>query len=98
MDARILVPVRYSAWLSGELGTRLEKDLTIALDRMPGCRITRLPRGFLLEAAEDPGPFLEAVYQAMAELEQGVARQYPVFHNEMGPVWSGTLQVVFAQG
>jgi hypothetical protein len=26
-----------------------------------------------------------------------VQQEYPVFHHEMGPVWTGTLQVLFPQ-
>ena len=28
--------------------------------------------------------------------EADVEEAYPVFHHEMGPVWTGTLQAVFA--
>jgi hypothetical protein len=96
MDNRILVPVRYAAWLSGDLGRRLERSLQAGLDGI-GARITRMPRGFLVEAEEDSGPLLEAVHRAVTELEQGVQQEYPVFHHEMGPVWTGTLQVLFPQ-
>ncbi len=95
MDARILVPVRYAAWLSGDLGKTIEKNLRIGLSAVPGVRIQRMPRGFLVEADESPGPFIEAVHHAVKDLEAGVAVAYPVFHHEMGPLWSGTLQVVF---
>ncbi len=97
MDSRILVPVRYSAWLSGDLGKQLEKNLRHGLGGVPHLRVTRMPRGFLLEADEEPGPFLEAVHHAMTDLEAGIEEAFPVFHHEMGPVWTGTLQVVFAQ-
>lgn len=97
MDSRILVPVRYSAWLSGDLGRRIENTLRHGLDGLPDVRLTRMPRGFLVEAEEEPGPLLEAVHRAVADLEEGVAQAYPVFHHEMGPVWTGTLQVVFSQ-
>lgn len=93
--ARIVIPVRYSAWLSGDLGRSLERTLQQALGQLGGVRITRLPRAFLVEATEAPGPLLEAVQRAAVELEQGVAAAYPVIHHEMGPVWTGTLQAVF---
>lgn len=95
-DAKILAPVRYSAWLSGDLGQELTRQLTAALEAVEGARITRLARGFLIEAHEDPGPLLEAVARAMQDMDEGVAAKYPVFHHEMGPVWTGTLQSVFA--
>ncbi len=94
-DSKILAPVRYSAWLSGDLGRELDTQLQNALAPVPGLRVTRLARGFLVEAAEEPGPLLEAVAHAMKDLERGVACRYPVFHHEMGPVWTGTLQAVF---
>lgn len=97
MDSRILVPVRYAAWLSGELGKRIESTLGNALSAVPGLRLTRLPRGFLVEADESTGPLVEAVHRAIADVESGVAESFPVFHHEMGPLWTGTLQVVFAQ-
>lgn len=97
MDAsRILAPVRYSAWLAGDLGQELHRQLQNALGCVPDAHVTRLARGFLVEADEAPGPLLEAVAAAMQDLEHGVAAKYPVFHREMGPVWTGTLQSVFA--
>lgn len=92
---RIVVPVRYPAWLAGDLGQTLERTLLHALRPMRGVRVTRLPRAFLVESDEAPGPLLEAVRRAAQELEAGVAAAYPVFHHEMGPVWTGTLQAVF---
>ncbi len=96
MDARILVPVRYAAWLSGELGTSIANDLQAGLGHVPGAKVQRLPRGLLVEADESPGPLLEAVGHAVHDLEDAVKKRYPVFHQEMGPVWTGTLQAVFA--
>lgn len=93
--SKIVVPVRYAAWLSGDLGRTLERTLQHALDPLEEVRVTRLPRGFLVEANEEPGPLLEAVHRAALDLEKGVEAAYPVFHHEMGPVWTGTLQAVF---
>lgn len=93
--ARIVLPVRYAAWLSGDMGRSLERKLQQALLSLGGVKITRLPRAFLVEATEAPGPLLEAVQRAAIELEAGVAAAYPVFHHELGPVWTGTLQAVF---
>ena len=93
--SKILLPVRYSAWLNGDMGQTLQRTLQHALDPLDGVKVTRLPRGFLVEADEDPGPLLEAVHRAALELEDGVEAAYPVFHHEMGPVWTGTLQAVF---
>ncbi|MEK6975394.1 MAG: hypothetical protein AABY18_03520 [Candidatus Thermoplasmatota archaeon] len=92
---RIVVPVRMAAWMSGDLGTTLERTLLRALEPLGPVKVTRLPRAFLVESDEAPGPFLEAVQRAAVELEQGVAAAYPVFHHEIGPVWTGTLQAVF---
>ena len=94
--AKIVMPLRYAAWLSGDMGRALEGMLQKALEDFAGVRITYLPRAFLVEALEEPGPFLEAVYRAAVELEQGVTARYPVLHHEIGPVWTGTLQSVFA--
>ena len=93
--SKIVLPVRYAAWLSGDLGRTLERTLQHALDPLEEVRVTRLPRGFLVEANEEPGPLLEAVHRAALDLEKGVEAAYPVFHHEMGPVWTGTLQAVF---
>lgn len=93
--ARIVLPVRYAAWLSGDMGMSLQRSLQQALDPLGSVKVTRLPRAFLVEAAEAPGPLLEAVQRAAIELEAGVAAAYPVFHHEIGPVWTGTLQAVF---
>lgn len=89
------MPVRYSAWLSGDMGRVLENTMATALAAFDGLSITKLPRAFLIEAREEPGPFLEAVLRAAKDLELGVEENYPVFHHEMGPVWTGTLQSVF---
>lgn len=94
-NSRIVVPVRYAAWLSGDLGRSLERTLQRSLDDLPRVKVTRLPRAFLVEAPEAPGPLLEAVHRAATDLESGAAAAYPVFHHEMGPVWTGTLQAVF---
>lgn len=93
--SRIVVPVRYAAWLSGDLGRSLERTLQHALDPLDEVKVSRLPRGFLVEANEAPGPLLEAVHRAALDLEKGAEAAYPVFHHEMGPVWTGTLQAVF---
>lgn len=94
--ARVLAPVRYAAWLAGDLGQDLLKQLTTGLAAVPAVQVTRLPRGFLVEAEEAMGPLVEAVARAMRDLEDGVATTYPMFHAEMGPVWTGTLQAVFS--
>lgn len=93
---RILVPVRYSAWLAGELGKTLHGDLQRDLKDLPEVQVTRLPRGFLVETKECEGVTVERVARAVSVLEAGVRERYPVFHREMGPVWTGTLQVIFA--
>lgn len=92
---RILVPIRYSAWLAGELGKTLDAELKRLLKGLDELAITKLPRGFLVETKEVEGVTVERVERAMAELEASVKERYPVFHHEMGPVWTGTLQVTF---
>ena len=94
--SRIVVPVRYSTWLNGDLGRTLERSLEHALAGLEGLHVSRLPRAFLVEAQEAPGPLLEAVHRATVDLEKGVEAAYPVFHHQLGPVWTGTLQAVFA--
>lgn len=95
MPSKVVVPVRYAAWLAGDLGRTLERTLQHSLDPLGAVRVSRLPRGFLIEADEAPGILLEAVARAAGDLEEGVASAYPVFHHELGPVWTGTLQAVF---
>ncbi len=94
--SKVVVPVRYAAWLGGDLGRSLERSLQHSLDQLGDVRVSRLPRGFLVEADEAPGVLLEAVQRAALDLEAGAAAAYPVFHHEFGPVWTGTLQSVFA--
>lgn len=93
---KVLVPVRYSAWLMGDLGRDLEGTLRAHLPTLHGAIVTRMPRAFVVEADEEPGPMLEAVHRAVAAMEEEVRGQYPVFHHQLGPVWAGTLQAVFA--
>lgn len=95
MESRVVVPVRRAAWLAGELGRELETQLAHAVAPVGG-RVRRIPRGFWVEADETPGVLLEAVHRAVQELEAGLAALYPVFHREIGPLWTGTLQAVFA--
>lgn len=93
---KIVLPVRYAAWLTGDLGLSLERTLVSALQPHVEVRVTRLPKGFLVESSEAAGPLLEAVHNAALALEAGVEAAYPVFHHQIGPVWTGTLQAVFA--
>ncbi|HET6399550.1 MAG TPA: hypothetical protein VFH47_08365, partial [Candidatus Thermoplasmatota archaeon] len=95
-STRIVVPVRYTAWLTGDMGRSLERTLEGNLRALMGIRVTRLPRAFLVEADEEPGVLLECVQRAVEDLERSVQAAYPVFHHQFGPVWTGTLQAVFA--
>ncbi|MGB0653052.1 MAG: hypothetical protein ACPGQL_07605 [Thermoplasmatota archaeon] len=100
MDApasRFVVPVSRAAWLSGDLGHAMERQLVHALDALPGSHVQRLPRAFLVQAEEEAGPLLEALKHALEELERAIAGRYPVFYHEMGPVWTGTIQAVFTE-
>lgn len=94
-DARIFLPVRSGAWMTGRLGQELREQLEAALGPQPEVRITAMPRGFLVEAPEAAGPLLEAVHAAARDMDAAVAVAYPIFHKEIGPVWSGTLQAIF---
>ncbi len=96
--SRILVPIRYAAWLSGDLGRRLERDLRHGLGGVPGLRVLRIAGGFLVEAEEDPGPLTAAVFHAVEVLQDGVRQAYPMLTHELGSLWEGTLQVVFPAG
>jgi len=94
--SRILVPIRYSAWLSGELGKQITESLERSVKDLPELEVTRLPRAILVSTNECDGVALERVRDAVRALEDEVNARYPVFHHEMGPVWTGTLQVVFS--
>jgi hypothetical protein len=94
--SQVVVPVRYAAWLNGQIGSQLERSLRGELADLD-VKVTRLQRAFLVESPEKPGPLLEAVHRAVVALEKGVKAAYPVFHHEMGPVWTGTLQAIFPQ-
>lgn len=95
--SRILVPIRYSAWLCGELGKQITEFLQHRIKDLPEVEVTRLPRAFLVSSKECDGVMLERVRDAVQDIEIDVAHRYPVFHHEMGPVWTGTLQAVFPQ-
>ena len=73
----------------------LEATLKRSLKGLDELAITKLPRGFLVETKEHEGPAVEHVARGVAELEASIHDTYPVFHSEMGPVWTGTLQVIF---
>jgi len=96
LNAKIVVPVSYGAWLNGDIGQSLQKALRNGLCSVDHVRITLLPRAFLVEADEAPGPLLEAVSRAARDLDRAVQKAYPVFHHDFGPIWNGTLQAVFA--
>jgi len=90
---KIVIPVRYSAWLCGELGKDLCKQLKDALS--PGSEVTRLPRSLLVESDEGAGQLLEATARAVQKMDDAMRARYPVFWHEMGPVWTGTLEAIF---
>ncbi|MEA3203336.1 MAG: hypothetical protein QOI63_1011 [Thermoplasmata archaeon] len=92
---KIAIPIRLPSWLTGDLGKSIEQTLRGLLRELPSVELTRLPRGFMVEAHEAPGPMLEAVHRAVLDLEARVEEAYPVLHVEMGPLWTGTLQTVF---
>lgn len=89
--SRILIPVRYSAWLSGELGQQMAAQME---GHFSDLGITRMPRGFLVEGETALGTLVERVVEATAAVEEHVAQTYPVFHRETGPVWAGVMNVV----
>ncbi len=98
--ARVAVPFRFAAWLQGDLGAqvarRLEESPTLA--HVAGLRVTRLPRVALVEGETGPGDLLDSVAFAVRELESWLAATYPVFMHEVGPAWTGTLQVIYTEG
>jgi hypothetical protein len=95
LPCKVAVPVRLPSWLTGDLGRSIEQTFRGLLREIPQSTLTRLPRGFMVEAHEAPGPMLEAVHRAVLELEARVEEAYPVLHIELGPLWTGTLQTVF---
>lgn len=94
--SRVMVPVRYAAWLSGDLGKAIEASLKTTLDKkLELVNVSRLPRGLLVECATpSPGILVDACVGACKKMESQVAKNHPVFHHEMGPVWTGTLQAI----
>lgn len=95
--SKILLPVRFAAWLSGDLGNVLQRTLEGSLKPLAGLRVERLPRGFVVQAAETPGCLLEAVHRAAVELEREAQVAFPVFHHELGPIWTGSLTAILAE-
>ena len=96
MTDQILMPVRYAAWLAGEFGEQILEFMQNELKQLPDINVQKLHRGLLIQSSEAIGPFTEQVGLAAKALEADVAKQFPVFHREMGPVWTGVLQVVFS--
>lgn len=90
----VLLPVRYAAWLSGDLGRTIEGHVKTALKDVRGVETTRLPRGILVVAPELPGVLAEKCMRACDEVQAQVAVAYPVFSHEMGPVWTGVVSIV----
>jgi hypothetical protein len=84
------------AWLSGDLGRRIEHllrdGLHADLKRLP--RTTRLPRAILIEDHAPMGQLVEAGIKAARHMETELAKEYPVMHHEMGPVWTGVIQAI----
>ncbi len=101
---RMIIPVRYSAWMTGDIGAFLTDylaDRTTKELRLLGAgpkteaRPSRLNRGIVLECDEAPGVFMTATRTAVEAMEREVASRYPVLHHEMGGVWTGTIQAAF---
>lgn len=96
-SVRCIVPARYSAWLSGDLGARVVRDLNAAIlevNRVPELVVRRIASGIVVQGHEDTGPFVGALASALVAVERSVAKRYPVMHAELGSVFTGSLQVV----
>lgn len=98
--SRVLVPVRYAAWLAGELGQSLHKSLEAQIKESKWeATVTRLPRGFLVESHNGShGRLVDLCIQWVTAMENEVRERYPVFHSEMGPIWTGTVQCIVSRG
>lgn len=92
--ARILVPVRLSAWLTGEIGSFAQQQLAGAL-QLKGAQVSRLPGGFLVEAATTHGELLEDVHHAVLCMEGALCMAQPFLHGLVGPAWTGCLPALF---
>ena len=92
--SKAVVPVRYSAWLGGDLGQILQGTLQDFLRPLPRVTVTPAVRGFVVEAAVTPAALLEAVHPAVLALEDAVVKAFPVFYQEFGPVWTGSISVI----
>lgn len=94
---RAIVPARYSAWLSGDLGRRVVRDLNAAIldvHRIPDLVVRRIASGIVVQGQEDPGSFVGSLASALVAVERNVAKRYPVMHAELGSIFTGSLQVV----
>jgi hypothetical protein len=92
--SRVVMRVRYSAWLNGDLGREITSHVKAALKDQAGLRLDRLPGGLVVEADEAPGVLVEAVMRAATVAEAAIAKIHPVFVHEMGGVWAGAYTVI----
>lgn len=94
---RALVPARYSAWLSGDLGRRVVRDLNAAIlevHQVPELVVRRIASGIVVQGREAPGPFVGSLAAALVAVERSVGVQWPVMHAKLGSVFTGSVQVM----
>lgn len=96
-SSKILIPIRYAAWLNAEVGSTLHDLITEYLKDLSDLKVTRLPRAFCIDTTTKISQSVDIVHQAATKMEDAMKKQYPPYHRDMGPVWTGTLQVVFAE-
>ena len=91
---RILAPIRYGAWTSGALGREIATALQRALVDLTDLRIVRVMGGYIIQAREGEACLVNRVSSALRALEYTLQDQYPDFYHELGPLFTGEVQVV----
>lgn len=90
--AQVIVPVRYAAWLSGDLGEKVGDSFSFHVG--DHVAIHRTHGGFVVTSdLYSEAALVGEVLSAVEMTEREVESKFPVFYSEMGTVFANHLKV-----
>lgn len=91
---RVMAPVSLAAWLSGDLGKRVQSQLETHLHGLDNLRVARIMGGFVAQANESETCLVHAVAESLRSIEASFKNDWPTLYQEVGPLFTGHVQVV----
>lgn len=95
---RLMAPVTRASWLSGDFGRRVESELKAHLRGLAALRVVRVLGGFVVQADESENCLVYQVAEALRSIEAGLKQDWPTSYHELGPLFTGHVQVVLDDG